>query len=163
MFNLNDEVLAYCQAVYPSGLDRQARIDELADHLYCEIDRWIGEGLSEQEAFLRATDRLGAADDLAQEHLRAQTGLQKHAGVLFALCTFNVKALRRSLTAAEASAWIIGVSLFFAGLMIATALFTTGSESSQIGTYLWIAIWWVPYSLLCSVSGEKGKATCRAE
>ena len=164
MFNLNDEVLAWCQSVFPSGLERQARIDELADHLHCEVDRLMGEGHSEEEAFRLATELLGQENELSVENAKNLTGLNKQASVLYALCTMNVKALRLLLTPAQASAWIIGVSLFFAGLMLLTSLLQSGGDQSQTWTYIWIAVWWVPYSVLCVVaSKKKGDRQCSVE
>ncbi len=163
MFNLRDEIAAYCQSVYPAGVHRQARIDELADHLHCEVERWMGEGLSEQEAFHRAVDQLGSSEDLALESLRAQSAWQRNLDVLIALLTLNAKALNRLLTPAQTSVWIIGVSLFFAGMMTLTSWLKIGFEEPQHWTYLWLAVWWVPYTLLCMVAANGTKACKQRE
>ena len=162
MFNLPDEIQRYCQSVYPVGAQRDEAIAELSDHLHCEVERWMGEGLSEEAAFQRAIDQVGAAEELAVEGLRAQTGWQRFASVLFALSTLNAKSLTRLLTPTQASAWIIGVSLFFAGMMTLTSRLGLWFDDSQTWTYLWLAVWWVPYSLLCVVAANGPKKECES-
>ena len=57
-------------------------------------------------------------------------------------------ALKSRLTPAQASALLIGTSLFFAGAMIVTSWLLRGSEHAQTATYVLIAVWWIPFSLL---------------
>ena len=48
MFDLEKEVHAWCASIHPSGWKRGARIAELKDHLFCEIERLSADGLTEE-------------------------------------------------------------------------------------------------------------------
>lgn len=74
MFNLEQEIQNYCQSVHENGLDQEERIEELKDHLYCEIERLVkNEDLSEQQAFYKAIEYTGNADDLKNEYSKNDT------------------------------------------------------------------------------------------
>ncbi len=51
----------------------------------------------------------------------------------------------------------IGISIIFAVVMIFTTSFLDGSEYEQIVTFLWIALWFIPFSLLSRVSVKELK------
>ncbi len=51
----------------------------------------------------------------------------------------------------------IGISIIFAVVMIFTTSFLDGSEYEQIVTFLWIALWFIPFSLLSRVSVKEIK------
>ena len=72
MFNLDHEMSKWC-----SELARQARvsdvqIEELRDHLYSEVRRQLAIGASEEEAFCRAVEQLGAIDEITREYSKNQ-------------------------------------------------------------------------------------------
>ena len=54
----------------------------------------------------------------------------------------------------------IGVSIIFAVAMIFTTYFLDGSEHEQIVIFLRIALWFIPFSLLSSVSVKELKTGC---
>jgi hypothetical protein len=96
VFRLDQEVLAWCRDVHTHGPDRQARIDELADHLHCLIQSWIDQGFTEKDAFRQATAQLGESKDLVREHVRSW-GFRAKARVIFwALMTRNVRTLSKT-------------------------------------------------------------------
>lgn len=70
MFQLEREIDAWCQSIYESGCRRKAGIEELKDHLYCEIERLMSEGLSEKQAFVQATERMGRTEELFDEYFK---------------------------------------------------------------------------------------------
>lgn len=151
MFQLNERVAAWCQSVHPRGSDRDARIDELADHLFCEIARLTESGMSEEEAFLAATEQMGKADDLASEHEKNRGSLSKFGVVLLAMsCGNTAWLLRESVTRKQATALLLGVSLLTAAIMIGSALITKRSDQTVI--WVLIAIWFVPFSALSPIS-----------
>jgi|GEM_PF-3577669 len=152
MFDLEREVQAWCARIHRGGRDRGERMAELADHLYCQIDRLLAEGHDEEEAFRIATSRMGEPADLAREHAKNLTGWPKARAILFALCTCRARALDDLLTDKARARWIIGVSLFFAGAMLVSSWLMRGMEMGQTGTYVLLAIWWVPYSVLLAAS-----------
>jgi len=145
LFRLDEEVMAWCGDVHRYGPDRQARIDELADHVYCEVQTWVDQGLTQKDAFERATDRLGDARILTRQHFEGSSPRTKARVVLWALLTCNAKTLGRVLTAKSTAWMIIGVSLFFAVLMTAVdKIFDT----SETVTNIFLAIWWIPFTVL---------------
>jgi hypothetical protein len=68
MFDLDKEIDAWCRSVRSNGWKRASRNAELKDHLYCEVERLLEEGLSEKQAFLAATERMGNVEDLRLEY-----------------------------------------------------------------------------------------------
>lgn len=157
MFNLNDEILAWCQSAVPACIDRPDRIAELVDHVHCQVESQMGDGLSEQEAFHVSIGLMGESELVSAESEKVQTPKQRQLGILFALCTGNVKVLRRTLRPKEGAAWIIGISLLFAFGMLATDPWADSIGKGHTVTMVWIAIWFVPYSLLsmATVTGDK--------
>ena len=67
MFDLDKEIHAWCRSIHSNGWKR-ASSTELMDHLYCEVERLSEEGLSEKQAFLAATERMGNVEDLRLEY-----------------------------------------------------------------------------------------------
>tara|TARA_R110002126_G_scaffold1402_9_gene8001 strand:- start:25734 stop:26213 length:480 start_codon:yes stop_codon:yes gene_type:complete len=148
VFRLDEEVLAWCRDVHNHGGDRQERVDELADHLYCEIRSWTAQGFSEKEAFQRATNQVGDSQELIREHFHSWGFRSQASVILWALLTCNVKTLNRTLTARSKAWMVIGVSIFFAVAMTAVDKVFHTSETT---TNVFLAIWWVPFSVLCLV------------
>ena len=145
MFHLDEAVLAWCRDVHAHGPDRQARVDELADHVYCEVQAWIDQGFTQQDAFTRATGQLGDAKVLCRQHFQGSSLRSKSRVVLWALLTCNAKTLGRVLTDKSRAWMIIAVSLFFAVLMTAVdKIFNT----SETVTNVFLAIWWIPFTVL---------------
>ncbi len=68
MFDLDKEIDAWCRSVRSNGWKQASSNAELRDHLYCEIGRLSEEGLSEKQAFLAATERMGNVEDLRLEY-----------------------------------------------------------------------------------------------
>jgi len=155
MFELEKAINAWCNSVYPTGLQRQARIDELCDHLHCEVDRLVATGLSDEQAFDMATQGLGPQHELKRENTKDRSMPHYVLGVVGLLLSCNAKGLKETLSPKSADRWIIGVSLFFAGSMILASWMMGGSEQESTGTMLLMAVWWVPYSMLTAVSGSR--------
>ncbi len=153
MFRLDEEVLAWCRDVHPHGTDRQERIDELADHVYCEIRSWVEQGFSEEDAFRRATDQLGSSKELIREHFHSWSFRAQARVISWALLTGNVETLNKTLTGKSRAWLIIGVSLFFAALV--TAVDRT-FHTSEFTTGIFLAIWWTPFTILALVKPTEG-------
>ncbi|MFT7077119.1 MAG: hypothetical protein ACJA0P_003139 [Planctomycetota bacterium] len=161
MFHLNEQVIAWCQSVHRNGSDRDARVDELADHVFCEIAQLTATGMSDEEAFLVATARMGKADDLAIEHNKNQGSLSKFGVVLLAMSCGSTERLRELVTRKQASALLLGVSLLVAAIMLGSALITKRSDQ----TFIWvlIAIWWIPFSTLSPIADGTVRSGCGQE
>ena len=68
MFNLETAVDEWCQGIGNSQGESSELKEELKDHLYCEIEALLEEGLSDQQAFSLATKKLGQPDALLDEY-----------------------------------------------------------------------------------------------
>ena len=77
MFQLDREVTAWCSSILPDDCSRNERVDELEDHLYSEIEGLQAEGLTEEQAFTTATQRLGEARMLLSEFSKNQTFISR--------------------------------------------------------------------------------------
>jgi hypothetical protein len=132
VWNLENEVDAWSSAVHADGCRRSASVDELRDHLYCEIERGRSAGLSDRDAFARATTRLGSREGLAAEHakdrswwrsacaalLRAERGfdgrvrgyLIAHA-LVWAALTIATMSLMKGAGADQAAQWVLLVAI----------------------------------------------------
>lgn len=156
MFDLDAAIEAWCRQVHPDGPEAELRAAELADHLHCEVDRLREEGLDAEPAFLRATSALGDPDALRSEARRAGRTVRS---VAWALCTLNSRRLGVLLSAPERAALLLTLSLVFAGAMMATSALLGDADSSQTATHLWIAVWWIPFSVIAAAQSpaESGR------
>jgi hypothetical protein len=84
MFDLDKDVHAWCSSIYSGGWRRASRIDELKDHLYCEVERLSEKGLSDEQAFRVATERAGNVEDLRTEAAKNRTWLSSFSELLLA-------------------------------------------------------------------------------
>jgi len=69
-------------------------------------------------------------------------------GALRAIDT-RISRASAALSPRRRSRLLIGVSLLFAGAMLGGSWFLEGEDSQTI-TYVLIAIWWIPFSVLSS-------------
>lgn len=75
MFNLNEQIKKWRDNLNVSQSFESTDIDELDSHIREEIERLILSGLSEQEAFLVASNRLGQVDFLSEEFAKVNAGI----------------------------------------------------------------------------------------
>jgi hypothetical protein len=75
MFNLNQQIKKWRANLNASQSFKTIDIDELENHLIEEIEKLKLSGLSEEEAFIIATHRLGKIDYLSEEYAKVNTGL----------------------------------------------------------------------------------------
>lgn len=76
MFNLDQAVEQWSRSIDLRGCGRQDHLEELQDHLYCEINRLQEQGLSPELAFLKATQQLGNLRDLSAEYAKNKSLLE---------------------------------------------------------------------------------------
>lgn len=112
MFRLEHEIDAWCQSIYESGCRNKSGIEELKDHLYCEIERLMSKGLFEKQAFIRATERMGKAEDLFNEYFKNRNVFSRWRYIL---------NKRREMMTPKQLAVAMGVYLIFFALITATA------------------------------------------
>lgn len=68
MFDLDREIDSWCRQVLGARCVNTAGMDELVDHVYCEVERARSEGMDDAAAFAAATSRLGEPEELAREY-----------------------------------------------------------------------------------------------
>ena len=84
MFDLDKEIDAWCRSVRSNRWKQASSNAELKDHLHCEVERLSKEGVSEQQAFLAATERMGNAEDLRLEFSKNRNLLRTFSDLLSA-------------------------------------------------------------------------------
>ena len=77
MFNLELVIHQWCVRVLQSHSIKSNKIDELKDHLYCSVEAFQIEGLSEQDAFNRAIKELGEDQTLKESYDTNLTALNE--------------------------------------------------------------------------------------
>ncbi len=73
MFDLENEVDRWSREFAGTACGRTDRVEELKDHILCEIEKNVKEGLSEESAFLAATRRFGISEDLKAEFRKGRS------------------------------------------------------------------------------------------
>lgn len=133
MFDLDKEVDIWSREFAGNACGRSDRVEELKDHLFCEIEKNIEEGLNPESAFLASTRRFGISEDLKKAFRKgrsigsllcdAESGIYKEAStkttaivtgvylVLFAVMTFGFVYLFRGQ---ENPPYLAGVLYFLA-------------------------------------------------
>jgi hypothetical protein len=76
MFDLNEEIIKWRSNLAQSESLGSSDIDELESHLCEEIEQLTGLNLSDEEAFLVSTHRLGSTDSLAAEYEKINRSMQ---------------------------------------------------------------------------------------
>lgn len=125
MFDLKREVDAWSEKAYAGPCrGKAATLDELKDHLHCEIERLEAAGKTREEAFRIATEKLGESTRVASG---SRNGRSRNPGKL-------VNAL------------------IWAAVMIATSIVLVKSGARDSGSYLLIFVlipaWYVSDLLL---------------
>lgn len=144
MFQLKQEIDRWCQSIFTTKSDNgefvnSEFVEELTDHLFCEVDRLKGKGISEKEAFAEAAAQFGDLSKLKSEY------------------TKNKQFNKKSCLQKRNGRLLIGISLFFAALMILSSLIWPDLASSQTINFLLIALWSVPFFYLSGGDKQAGK------
>ena len=146
MFDLDKEVKLWSQTLKQTGCVSknvsENNIDELIDHLYCEIESLQTEGLSEKEAFEKAVEQFGESGPFLVEQ-----GKVGGSSLLQYTHLSKLHKLEKRLTPMSKSknpkariTQIILVSLLFAIAMIATPLIISDKNlASMISNLLYAA------------------------
>ena len=133
MFELDQAVDAWCRSIHTSAYNRNERLEELKDHLYCVVERFRTEGLSEQQAFSKATEHMGDVGMLAIEHA-------KNKSLRFKFCQTeeNLEKWRDSTSPKSAAAMNIGSLCHrhpFLNLDIGTLILCRVCPNGHVFTY----------------------------
>jgi len=148
MFDLDKEVKLWIQSF--KGRSPEKSIDEIIDHLYCEIENLQNEGFSEQEAFEKAIQQFGSPSLFLTEQAKNRSLSSKffRATGLSKLYQFEKKFTSPSKTSKFAGIQIILVSILFAIAMVIAPKIITDKNIATTIVYLLIALWWIFFVLL---------------
>ena len=163
MFNLDQAIHDWCLSVHARDQNAEA-VDELKDHLYCEIKPLLEQGFTEEEAFHMATERLGEAEDLKAEHSKNRGRISTLFHQTKAILNQHQEKWEAILTPKKLAALNIGVSLIFAAAILVANFFFKDSSYDETITYSLIAVWWIPFSWLTAMTQranqKAGKSKC---
>ena len=133
MFDLNKAINSWRMNLSAKQTCAKSDIDEMETHLREEIDSLTASKLSEQEAFLVATHRLGDNDSLAAEFAKVNTSIlwRKRlfwmvAGLLsYLIATYVARCASTGFVVLAMFAGLRGYSLGFVGVIIKIVFFLT--------------------------------------
>jgi len=134
MFDLNEQIIKWRSNFAQSETLAGSDIDELESHLCEEIDQLTGLKLSDEEAFLVATHRLGSTDSLATEYekinrssiFRRRLSLMITGILAYLLATHFATAVSKDCVLFAANSGITGYhSLGFIGFGLQILILTT--------------------------------------
>jgi hypothetical protein len=115
-FDLDKAVQQWCELVLSNDSIKSKNIDELKDHLYCQVEHFIKTGKDEKESFKLAIEKMGEVDMLSGEYEKNRTFLQK-------LCAFEYGTVadhaKETITIKSA---IFQQSILWAAAIIGTSL-----------------------------------------
>lgn len=87
MFNLEHEVAGWCRQMAAGGIKTPDVLEELESHLRDDVDQQVRAGLSQQQAFLEAVQRLGQVNLLRAELKKVdKTSAHRLKPVAFDVC-----------------------------------------------------------------------------
>ncbi len=136
MFRLDKEVEAWCQSVYDKGCQNETGMEELKDHLYCEIEHLMKEGLSEKQAFVRATERMGNAEDLYNEYFKNQN--------IFYRLFHSLNKRSEMMTPKQLAVIMAAYVLLFAVITATAKSLLGGAEQFEDVSLLLYSVWLAP-------------------
>lgn len=147
MNQLDEHVKAWCTSVLPDDCGHDDRVEELEDHLLSEIARLEAEGLSQHQAFTRATRTLGEANMLISEFSKNRTFLSRLCALdrrLTGIDTRTRPALRK-----QAGRLLIGHAILWAAAILATSLMVEdGDVMGTLIAVVYIPLWFASFMLI---------------
>jgi hypothetical protein len=132
MFELKKAVESWSRAVIASSCRDAERMAEMADHLYCEIERARIQGMSDEQAFAAAVARVGSAGTLANEHA-------KNRSVLAVSCA-TLASFERGAGGSEHRGFLLVHAFLWASLMVATALVLHKASTPAALSFLLVVV-----------------------
>ena len=157
MFDLDRAIDDWCQSVHTAGYNRKAHVEELKDHLYSEIEQLQLSGVSLEQAFYTAIERMGSTQELAAEHAKNRNTVGKCLEEFAKENLTSHAHNHSSINTMKPALLNIAISIFFAIAIIVSSLLLKNSETSQTAQFFLIALWFVPFFMLNNrVSGKHG-------
>jgi len=150
-FQLDKAVNDWCADAGAGRADGDA-VAELRDHLYCEIERLRGDGLSDRDAFLAATTQLGDAGRLSAEFSKNNICAAAPSGGSVAMDP-KYPGTRAAIGLMQSMVWAV--------LMLAVSWTLRGTEYAKpVFGYVfvgWLVSWFVPLVLMDYRAAMRGE------
>ena len=143
MFELNRAIDDWCREVIAQNCARQSKFDELKDHLHCLVEDEMTRGADAQEAFVAAIRQMGDSTLISREYSKNRSLLEKVAAFDRSL----PNRLQQRFSVRQRVAMMLGVSVFFAILIIAVTRMT----QDPTWEYWLLALWLVPFTIFASM------------
>ena len=148
MFQLDKAVDEWCNQIIEEG--SAEALAELKDHLYCEVDNQLAQGLTPEQAFVAATEKLGDPSKLRAEWHKNRN--------LFSQALCRIRQLETNisarwidhLSADEIAYRQILFSLIFALLVLLSSLLLGHTGYNEAIMFVLMCICFVPFSLLAN-------------
>ena len=123
MFDLDREIDSWCRDVLGARCVNTAGMDELVDHVHCEVEKLRGQGMNAEEAFNAATERMGDTRELAREYTKNYGPVARLVQKLMRLENCAAHRVHYKLFIGHALAW--------ATAMIVTALVANAFDAPK--------------------------------
>ena len=133
-FELEQAVDCWCRSLGLSRWKSASRRAELKDHLYCAIEQLTAEGLSEEQAFVAATERMGNAEELRLEYSKNRGLAATVADILSVIFLPGGTDMSKAKPLLPTITMAIGILL--GGVLGAVAGLFAGSEAAVIVCYV---------------------------
>ena len=149
MFNLDQAIQEWCIAIDKRLSTDNNRMDELKDHLYCIIEHYQTQGLSEQQAFNKAQDSFGDQETLSQEYAKNKNWKEALCSILNQkighedIGEVSMENMKKKLSAA-----MISNSIIWAAAMIGSAIIIDDKDAQQNISMMLIVLWFCSYMMI---------------
>ncbi|MFN8446790.1 MAG: hypothetical protein U0175_38710 [Caldilineaceae bacterium] len=154
-FLLHSAVDRWCQQIVDKSRTDRTTIDELQDHLYCEIERQLANGVPIKEAFALATQQLGDPTLLNAEFAKNRSLLSKLIceGEEHQLATEKTTMSKKKLQQLT-----IANLILFAVIIAATAWILDGTGTFTQISLLMYALWFSMYMSFYAANRQSDKS-----
>ena len=125
------------------------RMDELKDHLYCIVEHYQTQGLSEQQAFNKAQDSFGDQETLSQEYAKNKNWKEALCSILNQkISNEDIGEVTMETMKKKLSTAMIGNSIIWAAALIGSAIIIDDKSAQQNVTMMLIVLWFCSYSMI---------------
>lgn len=154
-FLLHSAIAQWCQRIVAKSGADQATLDELQDHLYCEVERQLTNGLPIEEAFALATQQLGDPALLNAEFAKNRSLLSKLIceGEENQLVAEEIPMSKKKLQRLT-----IANLVLFAVIIAATAWILDGTGTFTQISLLMYALWFSMYMSFSAAHRQSDKS-----
>lgn len=157
MFELDKAIDGWCRSVVKHRCTGAARLDELKDHLHSAVEYYQQQGLAAEQAFHKATQQLGDANELWREYAK-----NRDWKALFCAEEMPEAEMDPAVHKKLAKQMVVH-SIAWAAAFIGSALLISDTRQYQLVFGLLFVLWFVSSGGLQSASGISSRAQACAE